>query len=307
MHRWKSFVAIGDSFTEGLNDPGPNGQFRGWADRLAELLTADQPEFRYANLAVRGKYVDQVLADQLPFAVASGADLVTFCAGGNDILRPSADPDAIAERYEAGVAATARGGQRGHDLHRFRHPADPGAQVRARPGRHLQRSPARHRRPARLPAGGHLVHAGAPGPARLEPGPAAPLRRRDTAGSRCAPPTVLDVTVDADWDEPWPPMAPPTWAQLRRSDWEWTREHFLPWVGRHVRGRSSGDDLPPKRPGTGPAATLRSRNANRPAPPPGAGRNGGRQTHCFPSTALAVGRDVSPTPHSPFQGGLHAG
>jgi hypothetical protein len=43
-------------------------------------------------------------------------------------------------------------------------------------------------------------------------------------------------------------MAAATWAQLRRADWEWTTEHFLPWVGRHLRGRSSGDGLPPKRP-----------------------------------------------------------
>lgn len=51
-----SYAAIGDSFTEGVGDPGPGETFLGWADRLAVLL-ADQREehdFRYANLAVRG-------------------------------------------------------------------------------------------------------------------------------------------------------------------------------------------------------------------------------------------------------------
>ena len=50
-----SFVAIGDSFTEGLNDAAPGGGFRGWADRLAGLLAAEYPGLRYANLAVRGR------------------------------------------------------------------------------------------------------------------------------------------------------------------------------------------------------------------------------------------------------------
>ncbi len=49
-----TFVAIGDSFTEGLNDPDPGGGFRGWADRVAGALSAQRPGFRYANLAVRG-------------------------------------------------------------------------------------------------------------------------------------------------------------------------------------------------------------------------------------------------------------
>src|SRR5260370_34993018 len=44
-----AFVAIGDSFTEGLHDPDPGGGFRGWADRVADALAARQPGFRYAN------------------------------------------------------------------------------------------------------------------------------------------------------------------------------------------------------------------------------------------------------------------
>ena len=55
MGTWKSFVAIGDSFTEGLDDWRPDGTPRGWADRVAERLAEDEPELRYANLAVRGK------------------------------------------------------------------------------------------------------------------------------------------------------------------------------------------------------------------------------------------------------------
>src|SRR5690606_35763179 len=59
--RYRNFVAVGDSFTEGLSDPGANGAYRGWADRVAERLAALEPGFRYANLAVRGKLLDQIV------------------------------------------------------------------------------------------------------------------------------------------------------------------------------------------------------------------------------------------------------
>ncbi len=66
-----SYVAVGDSFTEGVGDPGPDGAFVGWADRLAVLLADRRPEgdFDYTNLAVRGKLLDQIVADQVPRAV----------------------------------------------------------------------------------------------------------------------------------------------------------------------------------------------------------------------------------------------
>ena len=44
-HPWRRYVALGDSFTEGIGDPEPEspGGYRGWADRVAETLavTAD--------------------------------------------------------------------------------------------------------------------------------------------------------------------------------------------------------------------------------------------------------------------------
>lgn len=103
----KRFVALGDSFTEGVgdDDPGrPNG-VRGWADRVAEQLGAADPAWGYANLAVRGKKIRQVVAEQLPVALELKPTLVTLYAGGNDILRPSVDIDNLMEGYEAAVAA----------------------------------------------------------------------------------------------------------------------------------------------------------------------------------------------------------
>src|SRR5699024_4871453 len=105
-----SYVALGDSFTEGLNDPRPDGTFRGWADRLAEILARGRPEFRYANLALRGKMLTEILDEQLPVALDIAPDLVTICAGGNDIIIPGVDVDTVATRVEQGIEALRESG-----------------------------------------------------------------------------------------------------------------------------------------------------------------------------------------------------
>src|SRR5215212_203892 len=105
---WRRYVALGDSFTEGLSDPDPDrpGEFRGWADRLAGHLAAASPghDVEYANLAVRGRLVRQVLDEQLPVALDARPDLVSLVAGGNDLLRPGSDPDALAALLKDAVA-----------------------------------------------------------------------------------------------------------------------------------------------------------------------------------------------------------
>src|ERR1700757_1646498 len=93
-----TFVALGDSFTEGLDDPRADQcGYRGWADRFAEKLAAPHPGLRYANLAVRGKGVREVAEEQVPQAIAMSPDLVSVAAGGNDLLRLRADPDVLAQ------------------------------------------------------------------------------------------------------------------------------------------------------------------------------------------------------------------
>src|SRR5450432_2993133 len=100
-----SFVALGDSFTEGLSDLGPDGSgFRGWADRFADAAAEITPGFRYANLAVRGKVVREIATEQVPRVLAMRPDLVSVAAGGNDLLRPRADQDALAQAFDDIVA-----------------------------------------------------------------------------------------------------------------------------------------------------------------------------------------------------------
>ena len=111
QHRFTTYVAVGDSFTEGLEDLGPDGRvYRGWADRLAELLAAGTPGFRYANLAVRSRKMREILDDQVPVAAAMQADLVTLCAGTNDIIRPGSDPDEVARLFDEAAAHLAAAG-----------------------------------------------------------------------------------------------------------------------------------------------------------------------------------------------------
>ena len=108
---WSRYVALGDSFTEGLmDDLGPGGRHVGWADRVAATLARRQPGLRYANLAVRGRLVRQVIDEQVPVAVALGPDLASIAVGVNDTLRASFDLNAVATALERGVRTLRDGG-----------------------------------------------------------------------------------------------------------------------------------------------------------------------------------------------------
>src|SRR6478752_7269491 len=111
-HPWRRYVAIGDSFTEGIGDPDPDapGGHRGWADRVAEVLAGQVDDFAYANLAIRGRLIRRIVEEQVEPALALKPDLVTFSAGGNDVIRPGSDPDSVAQRFEDAVVRLAGDG-----------------------------------------------------------------------------------------------------------------------------------------------------------------------------------------------------
>lgn len=104
------FVALGDSTTEGLDDPYPGHRageeiYRGWADRLAERIAAENPELRYANLAIRGRLIGQIRETQLQPALAMEPDLVSVVGGVNDVLRPKFDIEIVSDHLESMVSA----------------------------------------------------------------------------------------------------------------------------------------------------------------------------------------------------------
>jgi len=245
--RFTTYVAVGDSFTEGLEDPGPDGQvYRGWADRLAELLAADAPEFRYANLAVRSRKMREILTDQVPVAAAMRADLVTLCAGTNDIIRPGSDPDEVARMFEDAVTQL----------------VDAGSHVVIFTGMDTKGTPVLGRLRGKIATyNGHLrAIADRHGATVVDLWPLEILRdSRAWAADRLHPSPeghrrlallVADrLGVEADpWDEPWPPVQPLAPMARRREDLRWAKEFFVPWIGRRLRGVTSGDGLVAKRP-----------------------------------------------------------
>lgn len=114
VRTFNRYVALGDSTTEGLDDPYPGSRgepvYRGWADRLASRLAQDNPDIRYANLAIRGRLVGKIKETQLAPALAMQPDLVSVVGGVNDLLRPKFDIDSVTEQFESMVRAFREGG-----------------------------------------------------------------------------------------------------------------------------------------------------------------------------------------------------
>ncbi|HSA52218.1 MAG TPA: SGNH/GDSL hydrolase family protein [Yinghuangia sp.] len=258
---FRSFVAVGDSFTEGMSDPyppatHPDGVYRGWADLLADRLADASPGLRYANLAVRGKLIRQIADDQVPTAAAFRADLTTFAGGLNDVLRPRCDLPAVRAALEESAAALAAAA--GH-LVLFRS-TDPTRRLRssARLMPRIEQLIAfvdelgtRHHATVvdlftvrafddpRLWAADRL-HLSAEGHARV-------------AEAVCE---ALGLPHDPAWRDPLPPAAPAPWLDRRRSDAQWAKVHLGPWLYRRATGRSSGDNRAPKHPDLLPWPTV---------------------------------------------------
>ncbi|MEV5505455.1 SGNH/GDSL hydrolase family protein [Streptomyces orinoci] len=262
---YTSFVAVGDSFTEGMSDELPDGSYRGWADLLAMRLAARQPGFRYANLAVRGKLIGQIVEEQTPAAAALGADVVTLVGGLNDILRPKCDVDLVCARLEQAVTLLAPScrrlvlmrspGRRGPVLERFRPRME-----------HLFGfiDELADRHDALVV---DLFASEALGDPRLW---AEDRLHLNAEGHRRVAEAVwqaLGHQAESDWQVPLPPSVPAGWARRRAADLRFAREHLVPWIGRRLTGRSSGDG----RSGAHFDAGLGSAFWVSPAPGPGIG------------------------------------
>src|SRR5690606_5387759 len=106
--RWRRFIALGDSLTEGLCDTSRmmDGHYRGWADRLATMLAERAgADFLYANLAVRSRRVRDLAAEQVPAALELKPDLVAVFMGSNDLVTHVADPVRLGREMERQVRA----------------------------------------------------------------------------------------------------------------------------------------------------------------------------------------------------------
>jgi lysophospholipase L1-like esterase len=245
---WVRYVAIGDSFTEGLGDPYPRSpeHWRGWADRVAAGLADRTDGFTYANLAIRGRLLGQIIEEQLPQALALAPDLVSISGGGNDLLRPGADVDVLAERAEDAVRRLRSSGA---DVVVFTGVDPVGSPVIRRVrGRvavyneHIRAIAARH--------GAYVVDQWAMAVLRDWRMWSADRLHMSPEGHRrvaLAALETLGVPAGGDWREELPPLPELGPGARRLADLRWAGGFLVPWVGRRLRGRSSGDGVTAKR------------------------------------------------------------
>lgn len=249
---WSRYVALGDSFTAGVGDPEPlsPGGMRGWADRIAEELGEGRREFGYANLAISGLVLREILDQQLEPALNLKPDLVSLSAGGNDLVFHRGDPDRMAAALDDAVAALSATGATvvlftGPDWGEtavFGHIRGKVAvfneNIRVIAARHdvviadlwalRQLSDPRMWDPDRLhfsPLGHHTIAA-----------------------------MVLDTLSVPHRLHPLEPkpMPPGNWRETRAGDLAWMAHYMLPWMVSRIRPRADAPPRQAKRPLPGP-------------------------------------------------------
>jgi lysophospholipase L1-like esterase len=235
-----SYVAIGDSFTEGVGDELPDGRLRGWADFVALGLAAASPDpVHYANLAIRGRKLGPLLGEQLQPAIEMAPELVSLNGGGNDIMRPHVSianiaaqlNDAVATALNAGIHVLLLSGanpsanlpmgsllrRRGEQLAvavRAHYPRDGVTFVDNWADAGLEH--IRYWSPDKL-------HLNALGHARVA---------RNVL-------TALNVPVPQEWGVE--ETAATEGETAARNTASYYRQYVLPWIGRRLTRRSSGD------------------------------------------------------------------
>ncbi|WP_125776415.1 SGNH/GDSL hydrolase family protein [Antribacter gilvus] len=250
---WTRYVAIGDSFSEGLWDPHPDlpDTQRGWADRLAEALSArrvadGEAPLQYANLAIRGRLLRPILAEQLPVALDAQPDLVSVVGGGNDILRPAADIDLLSSHLEDAVVKIRATGADVLLATGFKG----GGALSWTNGRvgiynaNLWTIARRHGAHVVDLWGMHALHD-------LRSWSEDRIHLTPDGHHRVAQAALTALGLEPDdtaWDEPLGTAQRLTLAAQARANTAWARTHVAPWIRRRLTGRSSGDGRTPKWP-----------------------------------------------------------
>jgi lysophospholipase L1-like esterase len=246
---YRRYVAIGDSQTEGLCDGDDATGLVGFADRLAAILDSHYPGLTYANLAIRGKRVADVLAEQVPPALAMQPDLITVCIGMNDVTRPG-------RLFNRALADLAR-------LHAQLAESDATVVTTTFPditrilpiGRLLASRVVAINEVIRTAArrfGFRLVDLyGAP--SMMEPDTWSPDRvHGSTKGHMLFAAAAAEAlglpSSNHDWAQASGNVIAPSVRERAYSQLLWTQNMLAPWIWRHLRGRSSGDGRAPKRP-----------------------------------------------------------
>jgi lysophospholipase L1-like esterase len=237
---FSSYIAIGDSFTEGVGDDLPDGRVRGWADFVAlGLALAADGEVTYANLAIRGRKLSPLLAEQLEPAIAQQPQLISLNGGGNDIMRPRVSTASVVRQLEVATERVTAAG-----IHML-------LLSGANPSDHLPMGNLVSRRGDELDAAAHKLFPREN--ATFVDNWSDPILRDLTYWSpdrlhlnalghaRVASNVLIElgVPVPVEWGVDEVAAAGPG-ARSRRTV-EYYRRFVLPWIGRRLTGRSSGD------------------------------------------------------------------
>lgn len=243
--KYNRFIALGDSFTEGICDEKKYGQYRGWADRVADVMAANQPGFQYANLAIRGKLLRQIIDGQIEPALAQVVDkttLVSFHAGVNDVIRPKYNPNLVLPLYAEAARKVAASGA---TVMLFTVLEDNGKE-----GRLAESWKARFRdfnenvRAVADEIGAILCDINAE-PAFKDPRFLASdrLHLNPMGHDRVAQAVLesIELPFDPSWRRPLAPIEPKSTFVQSGTTVLWFITFALPWMWRRARGNSSGD------------------------------------------------------------------
>ena len=228
-----------------MSDETIGGQYRGWADRVADGLAKKSATFTYANLAIRGKLLQQVIDDQLEIALSyvTGPDtLISFHAGANDALRPGFDAALAKERYQGAVRRLAASGA---TIMLFTVLEDTGNSGR---GSKLwqERFGTFNKGVREIAAEVGAIIVDANGERFFSDKRFLAFDRlhlNQEGHKRCADAVLekLGYEYDPGWRTPLPPAKPTPWIKERAIGVMWFFVFALPWIIRRLRGRSSGD------------------------------------------------------------------
>jgi lysophospholipase L1-like esterase len=258
------YVAIGDSQTEGLWDGDDSAGLVGFADRLASMLDSFHPGLQYANLAVRGRRIQDVLNDQLPQALSMQPDLISVCIGMNDATRPGrkfdralADLDIVHERLARSGATVVT--TMFPDIARIL-PA----------GRLIASRMLRINSAIAAAADDYgfrlvdLYHA----PSMTQPDMWSEDRvhgstKGHIAFTAAAAEALNLPSSNHNWAGAGAAGSSPSFGSRAYSQWLWTKNMFVPWLWREARGRSAGDNRAPKRPRLERLGSLKAEDGKR--------------------------------------------
>lgn len=246
---FRRYVAIGDSSTEGLDDPDGAGRYRGWADRLAERIATVQGSLLYANLAIRGRKTRDIREEQLAPALEMRPDLVTFFSGTNDVVRSGFDLDRIAGDIAHVHRETTAAGA---TLLTFTLPDL--AAIMPFAGGVSRRIQALNQALREISAAsGALLVDFDQHPVACDPRLWSTDRLHANAAGHARMAHALAHALglpgaDDTWALPLPEEPPRSPIHRFAADLAWAGRFVVPWAWRRLRGRSSGDGLAPKRP-----------------------------------------------------------